>query len=60
MLDLNSLPPMGTETPNASAERQLFAKNLEYAVLLSIGQGDKDNFQKYVSSLRPYYTQYGL
>jgi 26S proteasome regulatory subunit N12 len=60
MLELNSLPPMGAETPNAKEERILFARFLEYAVLLAVGKADKDAFQKYISSLRPYYTQYGL
>lgn len=60
MLELDSLPPIGTKTPNASEERKLFAQVLEYAVVLSIAQKDRNAFQKYISSLRPYYTQYGL
>jgi hypothetical protein len=60
MLELNSLPPIGSDTPNAKAERILFARVLEYAVILSVEQKDKAAFQKYFSSLRPYYVQYGL
>ena len=60
MLELDSLPPMGFETANAAEERRVFARVLEHAVILSIGQQDKFSFQKYITSLRPYYTQYGL
>ena len=58
MLDFDSLPPVGANTPNAAAERRLARDIFEHAVLLSIKQGDKDGFQKSISQLRPYYTGY--
>lgn len=50
------MPPLCVETPNAAAERTLAREVLEYAVLLSVKKGDKDAFQRNLSSLRPYYT----
>ena len=31
----------------------------ENAVLVAVREGDTDGFQRYVSSLRPYYSGYG-
>lgn len=59
MVDLDSLPPLCLETPSAAQERDLFRHVLEYAVLLAIQLEDKSAFQRSVSSLRPYYTQFG-
>eukprot|EP00981_Chlorochromonas_danica_P008057 scaffold1948_cov178-Ochromonas_danica.AAC.2 len=59
MLDLDSLPPILANTsPTAKEERQLFQAVLEYSVLLSVYLGDKQAFQKYLSSLQPYYHLY--
>lgn len=56
MLELDSLPPLFIDSPTAEGERQIARETLEYAVLLSIKMGDKNAFQRHLSSLRPYYT----
>lgn len=56
LLDCDSLPPIVANTANAQAEQAIARETLEYAVILSIKSGDKSSFQRYLSSLRPYYT----
>jgi hypothetical protein len=51
LLDCDSLPPS-----HGAAEQAIAKETLEYAVILSIKCGDKFSFQRYLSSLRPYYT----
>jgi hypothetical protein len=52
----DSLPPTSLPTPNAEAECILARDTFEYAVILAIKLGDKELFQRYMSSLRSYYT----
>lgn len=59
MLDLDSLPPLLLNTPNAAEDRAIARQVLEYAVILSVALQDKILFQKNMSALRPYYTQLG-
>ena len=47
------------ETPNAVQERILARTVYEYAALIAVQEDDTDSFQRYVSSLRPYYAGYG-
>ncbi len=54
LMDFDSLPPLSFETPNAVAERTLARNIFEYAVILSISLGDKESFQRQMSTLRPY------
>lgn len=56
LMSLDSLPPIRLETPNATAERIAAREVLEYAVMLSVILQDKDDFQRYMSMLKPYYT----
>lgn len=56
ILDCDSLPPVASTSMNSQAEQALAREILEYAVILSIKSGDKVSFQRYLSSLRPYYT----
>jgi 26S proteasome regulatory subunit N12 len=56
LLDCDSLPPMALARPNAEVETALAKEILEYAIILSIKAGDKSSFQRYMASLRPYYT----
>ncbi len=58
LMEFDSLPPMNLNTQNAEAERILAREFFEYAVIYSIQTSDKDSFQRYVSSLRPYYIGY--
>lgn len=57
LIDIDSLPPLCFESPNSLAEQTLARNILEYAVVLSIKQSDKDAFQRNISSLRPYNSQ---
>lgn len=59
MVEVDSLPPLCVESPSATQERELFRHVLEYAVLLAVQLEDKSAFQRSVSSLRPFYTQFG-
>ena len=56
LLDCDSLPPVAVHRPTADAETAVAKEVLEYAVILSIKAGDKNSFQRYMASLRPYYT----
>lgn len=56
LLDCDSLPPIALARPNAEMETELAKEILEYAIILSIKAGDKSSFQRYMASLRPYYT----
>jgi len=56
MVEMDSLPPICADGPNAESEREFTKEALEYAVLLSLNLGDKESFQKHISCLRPYYT----
>lgn len=57
LMELDSLPPLYLESPNALAERISAREIYEYAVLLAIQNSDKISFQSYMSILRPYYTE---
>jgi len=59
MIDLDSLPPICADSPTAAAERTLFRRVLENGVLLSVAAQDRSAFQRNISSLRPFYTQFG-
>lgn len=56
IMDLDSLPPISLESPNAASEIAFAREALEYATLLSVNMSDKDSFQRNISCLRPYYT----
>lgn len=56
MLEMDSLPPMSFDGPNAVEERSLARQVLEYAVLLSVSVGNKEAFSRHMSCLRPYYA----
>lgn len=58
LLDLDSLPPLCLETASAGEERKLAMEVFEYAVIMSVNNLDKDSFQRYMSCLKPYYTNY--
>lgn len=59
LLELDSLPPLSLETPAANEER-LFARQVfEYAVLFAAQSDDKEGFQRYMSQLRTFYTDFG-
>lgn len=45
--------------PTALQERVLARTVYECAVQVAVQEGDSDGFQRYVSSLRPYYGGYG-
>jgi hypothetical protein len=55
LLELDSLPPLGLETPTAAQERNFAKEVFEYSVILSINQKDREKFQRYMSCLKPYY-----
>lgn len=57
MIDFDSLPPLSVDTPNAPAERKIARDIFEHAVILAINQGDKEAFQRSMTTLRPYYSQ---
>lgn len=57
MLDMDSLPPLSLETPNAAAERLAARDVLELAVFLAIKNEDSSSFARSVASLRPYYEK---
>lgn len=59
IMNFESLPPLNNETPNAEAERVVARTMYEYAVILAVRENDQYAFQRYVSSLRPYYSGYG-
>jgi 26S proteasome regulatory subunit N12 len=56
LLMLDSLPPINADYADAAAERASALEVYEYAVIYSVKCGDKDSFQRYMSCLRPYYT----
>ena len=56
MIVLESLPPMNCDTPNAQDERNIAREVYEYAVYYANNSGDKNEFQRYISCLRPYYA----
>lgn len=59
LLEIDSLPPLNMESPNAENERILAREVYELAVLHSINIGDRDEFQKYVGILRSFYSDFG-
>jgi 26S proteasome regulatory subunit N12 len=58
-MDLDSLPPVAMETPSAEQERVMAREVFEHAVILAIKSSDKEAFQRFLGSLRPYYTGFG-
>lgn len=58
-MELDSLPPVALETPGAEEERVLAREVYEHAVILAIKSSDKDAFQRYLGTLRPFYTGFG-
>jgi hypothetical protein len=58
LLEFDSLPPVAADSSNAAAERALATEVYEHAAILAVNVGDKNAFQRYVLSLRPYYTTY--
>jgi 26S proteasome regulatory subunit N12 len=59
LMDLDSLPPVAMETPSAEQERVMAREVFEHAVILAIKSSDKEAFQRFLGSLRPYYTGFG-
>lgn len=55
LIGYESLPPILADTPDTLKERVLARETYEYAVILSLKQGNKELFQKYFSSLKPFY-----
>lgn len=55
-MELDSLPPLALDTPGAEQERILAREVYEHAVLLAVKCEDKEAFQRYLATLRPYYT----
>ena len=47
---------LGVNSPSAKLERQIARDFFEYAVVFSVDCGDSESFQRYLSSLRPFYT----
>jgi 26S proteasome regulatory subunit N12 len=60
LLELDSLPPICKEIAASSKERAFAREVFELAVVLSIHMDDKASFEKYMSTLRPYYTTTGF
>merc|ERR1711871_86437 len=60
LLDFDSLPPLSVNTASANEERQLACEVFELGVLACVNSGDKEQFQRYVSALHPYYSQYKI
>jgi hypothetical protein len=56
-MELDSLPPLYLDSPNALAEQITAREIYEHAVLLAIKNSDKASFQSYMSILHPYYTE---
>lgn len=56
LMELDSLPPVVMESPNAEAERILARQVYEHAVILAVKDGNKEEFQRFLSTLRPYYN----
>lgn len=58
LMELDSLPPLALETSghDVEQERVLAREVYEHAVLLAVKCEDKDAFQRYLATLRPYYT----
>lgn len=56
MLEMDSLPPLNVDTPNAANERKFAQDALEHAVLLSVNMSDKESFERHITCLRPYYA----
>lgn len=59
LVELDSLPPVALESPTAEQERVLARDVYEHAVILAIKSSDKEAFQRYLGTLRPYYTGFG-
>ena len=59
IINFDSLPPLGVDGPTALQERVLARAVYECAVQVAVQEGDTDSFQRYVSSLRPFYAGYG-
>ena len=59
LLEIDSLPPLNMETPNAENERILAREVYELGVLHSINIGDRGEFQKYFDILRSFYSDFG-
>ena len=59
IINFDSLPPLGVDGPTAQQERVLARSVYECAVQVAVREGDTDGFQRYVASLRPYYSGYG-
>jgi len=58
ILAFDSLPPLNVPTPDADAERCAARETFELAVVLSAKAKKKDEFQRYMSQLRPFYSDY--
>lgn len=57
-MELDSLPPLALESPghDSEQERVLAREVYEHAVLLAVKCEDKEAFQRFLATLRPYYT----
>lgn len=51
MTTFDSLPPMGSEGPNAARERTLARDVMEVAVFLSAREGDNEGFQRHMAQV---------
>lgn len=59
MIMMDTLPPINASGPTAQRDRINAREVYENAVLHAINCGDKDEFQRYMSCLRPYYLSEG-
>ena len=55
-MELDSLPPLAIDSPDANEERILAREVYEHAVILAVKNEDKEDFQRYLATLRPYYS----
>lgn len=60
LINLDSLPPLCLPTANCVEERRFAKEVFEYAVILSIHLGDREKFQRFMSCLKPYYTNLSM
>ena len=56
-MELDSLPPLSVNSPNATQEKIMARDIYEHAVLLAIQNSDKQSFQSYMSILQPFYRE---
>ena len=55
MVQLDSLPPINSDYPNAAVERAIAKEVYEYAVLYAVKCESKTDIQRYMACVFPYY-----